>query len=288
MSRGELPVSDPPLRAFDLDGARLTYTDEGPAAAPAVVALHGIPGSVRDFRYLGAALAPRLRLVRLDLPGFGGSAPIPAGVRSLEGRARAVRALADHLGLGRYAVLGHSMGGASAMVAAARDPQRVTRLVLVNSVGLSLHRGLGLQPWVFRLMARSLRVPGLRRLLLGRVRAEYRRRRLPGADELDAAALALQLRAIAALDFALLRRAVEGLPARALVAFARDDHLVEARISEELARALPGARVLEFAEGGHNLQKAEALALAQALADDLAGAGPDGGVAAHGGAAPRQ
>ncbi len=288
MSRGELPVSDPPLRAFDLDGARLTYTDEGPAAAPAVVALHGIPGSVRDFRYLGAALAPRLRLVRLDLPGFGGSAPIPAGVRSLEGRARAVRALADHLGLGRYAVLGHSMGGASAMVAAARDPQRVTRLVLVNSVGLSLHRGLGLQPWVFRLMARSLRVPGLRRLLLGRVRAEYRRRRLPGADELDAAALALQLRAIAALDFALLRRAVEGLPARALVAFARDDHLVEARISEELARALPGARVLEFAEGGHNLQKAEALALAQALADELAGAGPDGGVAAHGGAAPRQ
>ena len=271
MSRGELPVSDPTLRAFDLDGARLTYTDEGPAAAPAVVALHGIPGSVRDFRYLGAALTPRLRLVRLDLPGFGGSAPIPAGVRSLEGRARAVRALADHLGLGRYAVLGHSMGGASAMVAAARDPQRVTRLVLVNSVGLSLHRGLGLQPWVFRLMARSLRVPGLRRLLLGRVRAEYRRRRLPGADELDAAALALQLRAIAALDFALLRRAVEGLPARALVAFARDDHLVEARISEELARALPGARVLEFAEGGHNLQKAEALALAQALADELGG-----------------
>ena len=281
-------TSDPPLRVAAYRGGRLSYTDEGPPDAPAVVALHGIPGSVRDFRYLGAALAPRLRLVRLDLPGFGGSAPIPAGVRSLEGRARAVRALADHLGLGRYAVLGHSMGGASAMVAAARDPQRVTRLVLVNSVGLSLHRGLGLQPWVFRLMARSLRVPGLRRLLLGRVRAEYRRRRLPGADELDAAALALQLRAIAALDFALLRRAVERLPARALVAFARDDHLVEARISEELARALPGARVLEFAEGGHNLQKAEALALAQALADELAGAGPDGGVAAHGGAAPRQ
>lgn len=271
MSRGDLPVSDPPLLAFDLDGARLTYTDEGPAAAPAVLALHGIPGSVRDFRYLGAALAPRLRLVRLDLPGFGGSAPIPAGVRSLEGRARAVRALADHLGLGRYAVLGHSMGGASAMVAAARDPQRVSRLVLVNSVGLSLHRGLGLQPWVFRLMARSLRVPGLRGLLLGRVRQQYRRRRLPGADELDAAALALQLRAIAALDFALLRRAVEGLQARALVAFARDDHLVEARISEELARALPGARVLEFAEGGHNLQKAEAAALAQALVEELAG-----------------
>ena len=265
------PVSDPPLQAFTLAGARLTFTDEGPPGAPALLALHGIPGSVRDFRYLGAAVAPRLRLVRLDLPGFGGSAPQPAGVRTLAGRARVVAALADHLGLRRYAVLGHSMGGAGAMVAAARDPERVSGLALVNSVGLSLHRGLGLQPWVFRLMSRSLRVPGLRGLLLGRVRQQYRRRRLPGADELDAAALALQLRAIAALDFALLRRCVAGLRARTLVAFARDDHLVEAHVSEELARALPGARVLEFARGGHNLQKVEAAALAQALADELGG-----------------
>jgi pimeloyl-ACP methyl ester carboxylesterase len=266
-----LPASDPPLCVAAYRGARLSYTDEGPRDAPAVVALHGIPGSVRDFRYLGGALAPRLRLVRLDLPGFGGSDPIPDGVRTLGGRAQAVLALADELGLRRFAVLGHSMGGASAMVTAARAPERVSRLVLVNSVGLSLHRGLGLQPWVFRLMARGLAVPGLRAALLGRVRDQYRRRRLPGADELGAAELALQLRAIAALDFALLRRAVDGLRPRAVVAFSRDDHLVETGISEELARALPGARVLDFDEGGHNLQKVQAPALAAALADELLG-----------------
>ncbi len=263
--------SDPPLRVAAYRGARLSYTDEGPPDAPAVVALHGIPGSVRDFRYLGGALAPRLRLVRVDLPGFGGSDPVPDGVRTLAGRARAVLALADQLGLRRFAVLGHSMGGASAMLTAARAPERVSRLVLVNSVGLSLHRGLGLQPWVFRLMARGLAVPGLRAALLRRVRHQYRQRRLPGADDLGAAALALQLRAIAALDFALLRRAVDGLRTRAVVAFSRDDHLVEAHISEELARALPGARVLDFEEGGHNLQKVEAAALAAALADELLG-----------------
>lgn len=273
MTRGgaPLPASDPALRVAGYGGARLSYTDEGPAEAPAIVALHGIPGSVRDFRYLGGALAARLRLVRLDLPGFGGSDPVPDAVRTLEGRARAVLALADQLGLRRFAVLGHSMGGASAMLTAARAPERISRLVLVNSVGLSLHRGLGLQPWVFRLMSRSLRVPGLRRLLLGRVRQQYRQRRLPGADELDAPALALQLHAISALDFSLLRRALDGLQPRAVVAFSRDDHLVEAHVSEELARALPGALVLDFDQGGHNLQKVQATALAQALCDELLG-----------------
>jgi pimeloyl-ACP methyl ester carboxylesterase len=264
-----LAASDPPLRVADHGRARLTYTDEGPPDAPAVVALHGIPGSVRDFRYLGGALKPRLRLVRLDLPGFGGSDPVPDGVRTLAGRARAVLALADQLGLQRFAGLGHSRGGASAMLTAARAPERVSRLVLVNSVGLSLHRGLGLQPWVFRLMARGLAVPGLRAALLRRVREQYRRRKLPGAEELGAASLALQLRAISAIDFALLRRAVSGLRPRAVVAFSRDDHLVEAHISEELARALPGARVLAFDEGGHNLQKVQATVLAAALAEEL-------------------
>lgn len=279
MSRGEgpghadrLPASDPPLQAFGLAGARLTYTDEGPRRAPAVIAVHGIPGSVRDFRYLGAALAEHLRLVRLDLPGFGGSAALADGVRTLAGRARAVLALADHLGLARFAVLGHSMGGASALACAALAPERVSLLALVNSVGLSLHRGLGRPPWFFRVLSAALVVPGLRAALLERVREQYRRRRLPGADELDAASLALQLRAIAALDFGLLRAAVRGLRAPALVAFARDDHLVEAHISEELARALPGARVLEFPEGGHNLQKVQAPALAAALEEGLGSA----------------
>ncbi len=60
---------------------------------------------------------------------------------------------------------------------------------------------------------------------------------------------------------------------RALVAYARDDHMVETRISEELAAALPGARVLAFDSGGHNLQKTRAAELAQALVEELSGEG---------------
>lgn len=265
----ELPASDPPPSVASLPLGRLSYVDEGPRRAPALVALHGIPGSVRDFRYLAPQLTDRIRMVRLDLPGFGGSPPVDDAVRSFRGRAAAVLALADHLGLSRFSVLGHSMGGGTALAVAAAHPGRVDLLALVASVALSRHRGLGMAPWVFGLAARCLRLPVLGRGLLAWTRAGYRRRRLPGADELTASDLAVQMQAIAAADFGFLRRAVAGPLPRTLVAYARDDHMIEPWISEELVRALPDARVLAFDEGGHNLQKTRAVELAAALRDCL-------------------
>src|SRR5262249_17299055 len=114
-----LPLSDPEPRRIELPHGVLAYTDEGPPDAPALIAVHGIPGSGRDFRYLAPQLTPALRVLRVDLPGFGGSAPVADAVASLRGRARVVLALADALGLERFAVAGHSMGGGAALVLAA-------------------------------------------------------------------------------------------------------------------------------------------------------------------------
>src|SRR5262249_23338585 len=114
-----LPVSDPEPRRLDLPHGVLAYTDEGPRGAPALIAVHGIPGSGRDFRYLAPQLTPDVRVLRVDLPGFGGSAPVEDAVATLRGRARVVLALADALGLERFAVAGHSMGGGAALVLAA-------------------------------------------------------------------------------------------------------------------------------------------------------------------------
>jgi pimeloyl-ACP methyl ester carboxylesterase len=51
----------------------------------------------------------------------------------------------------------------------------------------------------------------------------------------------------------------------ALIAYARDDHMIETAVAEELAAAVPGARVMAFDEGGHNIQKTRAAELGAAI-----------------------
>ena len=262
-------TSDPPAEVLNLPEGPLAYIDEGPREAPALVAIHGIPGSARDFRYLAPQVSSRVRFVRPDLPGFGGSAPTPAAVNGLTGRARVLIALADRLGLARFGVLGHSMGGSTALVMAAEHAARVDRLALVASVALRPHRGLAISPRSLGLIGRGLGLPLLKDLLVPAARERYRKRGFPGADQMDAAAFAVHFRALAAVDFARLRRAVTRPLPPTLVAYARDDHLIETELSEELARSLPGARVLVFGAGGHNLQKTRAVELGRAIADWL-------------------
>ena len=260
-----LPTSDPEPRRAELPHGVVTYTDEGPAAAPVLIAVHGIPGSVRDFRYLAPQLLPELRVVRVDLPGFGGSAPVADAITTLRGRARVVVALADALGIDRFAILGHSMGGGTALVLAADHGTRVRHLVLVASLALRLHRGLGAPPRSFAWVAQGLSVPGLRRLLLPWVRHGYRKRRFPGVEEKTAGDFAHLLHALSAVDFEVMRAAVLRPLPPTLIAYARDDHMIETAIAEELAAAIPGARVLAFDDGGHNIQKTRAVEIGAAI-----------------------
>lgn len=268
-----LPTSDPEPSVFDRPAGRLTYVDEGPRDAPVFLTLHGVPGSVRDFRYLAPPLVPEVRLVRVDLPGFGGSAADEAATRTLAGRARAVLELAEHLGLSRFGVVGHSMGGGTALVLAAQERTRVSHLVLLASIGLHPHRGLGQSPLAFRILGHVLSKPILGSLLVGVARAAYRRRRFPGADQMTPRDFSVHLRSIGAADFGVLRQAVAaGLPPT-LVVWSRDDHMLEPTIPEDLARRIPGSRTLVFDDAGHNLQKTRAPEVAAAILALLASCG---------------
>ncbi len=118
---------------LDLDGTRLAVTRRG--AGPALVCLHAIGHGARDFDRLGERLAAHVSVIALDFPGHGdspvdGRAPAPAHYADLLGRA------ADALGLKRFAILGNSIGGATAVRYAAANPERVGALVLCNSGGL--------------------------------------------------------------------------------------------------------------------------------------------------------
>jgi pimeloyl-ACP methyl ester carboxylesterase len=128
-----------------------------------------------------------------------------------------------------------------------------------------------MSPRRFRLLGHGFKVPLLRDLFVRAARERYKRRRFPGADEIDAPTFAVHFEAIGAADFARLRRVVEGPLPPVLTAFARDDHMVDAEIQHELAAALRDRRVLAFESGGHNIQKTRAAELGRAIVELLQG-----------------
>src|SRR5688500_7794578 len=100
--------SDPPEVSGWLPRGPFGYTDEGEGVA--LVALHGLPGTVRDFRWLAPAISPGVRSIRLEQAGFGGTPVATEPDPSLAARTELVIAMLDALSIDRFVVLGHSMG----------------------------------------------------------------------------------------------------------------------------------------------------------------------------------
>ena len=106
----------------------------GPDDAPPVILLHGFPESHRTWAKVAPLLTDRFRLIMPDLRGFGDSdRPQDVAAYSTDTLIADVFALADALGVDRFALVGHDWGGAVAWAAALRGNSRIERLAIVNS-----------------------------------------------------------------------------------------------------------------------------------------------------------
>jgi pimeloyl-ACP methyl ester carboxylesterase len=102
----------------------LRVREDGDPHGRPVFTLHGTPGSRLLYRpHVEDATQRGLRLIGYDRPGYGGSTPMRG--RRVVDAAYDVRAIADELGLDRFAVWGHSGGGHHALACAAEMPERV-------------------------------------------------------------------------------------------------------------------------------------------------------------------
>jgi pimeloyl-ACP methyl ester carboxylesterase len=124
------------MREMEIDrGERVVRVrDAGDPDGAVVMYFHGTPGSRLDLRF-GEELAAEVgvRLVSFDRPGYGGSTPAPFGLASTGADAHAV---ADALGVARFATLGVSGGGPGALAAAAvPGGGRVTRVGIASGAG---------------------------------------------------------------------------------------------------------------------------------------------------------
>lgn len=102
-------------------------------AGPAVVLLHGCPSPISDFDPIVEALSPTRRVLCPVLPGYGTSAPHPAGYRLAE----MTRLIVDELearGVTEAGVLGYSYGAYRALGLALSGSLRVTELYLLSGV----------------------------------------------------------------------------------------------------------------------------------------------------------
>lgn len=99
-------------------------------AEAALVFVHCFGGSAQSWEPVVASLGPSIRAYAIDLPGFGDAAAAP-GPYTVAAYADFVQAKVRALGLERYILIGHSMGGKVALALAARRPAGLCALILL-------------------------------------------------------------------------------------------------------------------------------------------------------------
>ena len=115
---------------------------EWPGDGPVVLAAHGITANALSWAPVAERLGGRVRLVAPDLRGRARSNHLP-GPYGMAAHAADLIAVADHLGLDRVALAGHSMGGFVVASTAAAYPDRISSVLLVDG-GLALPVPAGL------------------------------------------------------------------------------------------------------------------------------------------------
>jgi pimeloyl-ACP methyl ester carboxylesterase len=108
------------------------FVDDGGSGGLPVVFIHSGAGNTTHWVAQLAHLRAHRRALAVDLPGHGRSAPPAEGGYALDRMADAVMATLDRLGLDRFVLVGHSLGGVVAASAAAKHQDRVAGLLLLD------------------------------------------------------------------------------------------------------------------------------------------------------------
>jgi pimeloyl-ACP methyl ester carboxylesterase len=120
------------------DGGQIIETGLVPAnvkiegEGPPIVMLHGFSEAIDWFDGIAPGLAKKNKVIRIDLIGHGGTAA-PAAGYTMEQQAANVAAVLEKLGVDKFTLIAHSMGGIVATAFIEANPDRVERLVLLDT-----------------------------------------------------------------------------------------------------------------------------------------------------------
>ena len=111
------------------------YVDDGGSGETAILFLHSFAGSSTNWKNQLNELRKTRRIIAMDLRGHGKSDSPADNDYSPNTLANDVSVIADSLGLGKFILVGHSMGGSAAIAYAGEYPHRVAGLVMVGTPG---------------------------------------------------------------------------------------------------------------------------------------------------------
>ncbi len=246
-------------KEIQVNGETIAYLDGG--QGDPLILIHGFGGSKDNFDRVAKQLTPHMRVIALDLPGFGASTKRMDGDYSIEKQALRVHEFAKAMGLNTFHLGGNSMGGWISGVYASRYPEQVQSVWFLAPAGISASR----QSQVAQEFAKTGNI-----LLTASNRQEYERiidivfhkrpALMPGFV-LDAMA------ARAAADQPLHNRiyrdmktgyvemdkqiAASGYKNPALIVWGDDDRVLDVAGAAELAKALPQAKTIIMKDMGH-------------------------------------
>lgn len=243
------------------EGVRTNYHDVG--SGTPVVLVHGSGPGVSawaNWRLTLPTLSERHRVLAPDVLGFGYTQRPSGTTYDLDTWTTHLLGFLDALDLPRVALIGNSFGGALALALTTRHPDRVSRLVLMGSVGVPFDITAGLDKvWGFQPS-----LPNMRDLLnvfaydrtlvddeLARLRLAAATR--PGVQEAYAAMFPAPRQAhvdAMAVDEDLLR----GIAVPTLIVHGRDDQVIPLATSQRLHQLIAGSRLQVFEECGHWVQ----------------------------------
>ena len=234
-----------------------------------------------NWRLVMPALAQQARVIAPDMVGFGYTERPQDFVYNMDAWVRQAVGLLDALGIERTDLVGNSFGGGLSLALAIAHPERVRRLVLMGSAGVSFPLTEGLDAvWGYTPSVENMRAimdyfafdQGLMSDDLARLRFEASAR--PGVQESYAAMFpAPRQRWIEALASA--EADIRALPHQALVIHGREDRVIPLATSLTLSSWIQRSQLHVYGQCGHWTQIEHAARFARLVGDFLAEAHPD-------------
>lgn len=123
-------------KILQIDDMNIHYKDEG--KGPVLILLHGVCASLHTWDGWAERLKGHYRIIRLDIPGFGITGPAPdTSLYQIDTAVALFEKIVDEMKLDKFYLAGNSLGGYIAWNYTLKNPDKVEKLILIDSVGFT-------------------------------------------------------------------------------------------------------------------------------------------------------